>query len=326
MRVVRLALLLVAVGCLAVSGVTCRAYRRDLQEAEKRVMSGSRIAQTRCGPIEYASIGEGSPLLTVHGAGGGFDQALAFAPRLVDEEGLRGIFVSRFGYLRTPLPADASAEAQADAHACLLDALGIDRASVLGVSAGGPSALQFALRHPQRCSALILLVPAAFTPDDGGQRRTAPRATQFLDTVMRSDFAFWLAIHLARRSMIENVLGTPIDVANHASAAERQRLDMMLMNILPISRRRAGLLNDVAVVSTLKRPPLEQIKVPTLLISVEDDRYGTFRGARYTASQIPGARFVGYRDGGHLFVGHNEEVLTEIAAFLKTYGARGLPR
>jgi len=326
MHVIRFALLLLVVGCLAVSGVTCRAYRRDLQEAEKRVTSGSRIAQTRCGPIEYASIGKGSPLLMVHGAGGGFDQALAFASRFVNEEGYRGIFVSRFGYLRTPLPADASAEAQADAYACLLDVLGLDRVSVLGVSAGGPSALQFALRHQQRCSALILLVPAAFTPDDGGQRRAAPRATQFVDTVMRSDFAFWLAIHLARRSMIENVLGTPIEVADHASAAERQRLDMMLMNILPTSRRRAGLMNDAAVVSTLKRPPLEQVKVPTLLISVEDDRYGTFRGARYTAGGIPGARFVGYRDGGHLFVGHNEEVLTEISAFLKAFGVRGPPR
>lgn len=78
--------------------------------------------------------------------------------------GLRVIAVSRFGYLRTPLPADASAAAQADAHACVLDALGIRRAAVLGVSAGGPSALQFALRHPERTAALVLLVPAVYAP------------------------------------------------------------------------------------------------------------------------------------------------------------------
>jgi pimeloyl-ACP methyl ester carboxylesterase len=52
--------------------------------------------------------------------------------------------MSRFGYLRTPLPADASAAAQADAHACLLDALGIRRAAIVGASAGAPSAMQFA--------------------------------------------------------------------------------------------------------------------------------------------------------------------------------------
>ena len=54
---------------------------------------------------------------------GGFDQGLELGDGLV-RAGFRLIAPSRFGYLRTPLPADASAEAQADAHASLLDALG----------------------------------------------------------------------------------------------------------------------------------------------------------------------------------------------------------
>jgi len=321
MRIVRRVLVLLAVGCLAVVAFAYSAYRRDLQEAEKRIASGSQIAETRCGPIEYALIGEGLPLLTIHGAGGGFDQGVALASKLLGGGGFRGICPSRFGYLRTPLPDDASAEAQADAHACLLDALGIDRVAVLGISAGGPSALQFALRHPQRCSALVLMVPATFAPGEGGPRRSARPLTQILNTLMQSDFAFWLAIHLARRSMIENVLGTPVAVADRASPAERQELDTTLMNVLPVSRRWAGLLNDAAVVSTLRRPPLERIKVPALLISTEDDLYGTYRGAQYTASQIRGARFIGYRDGGHLLIGHGDDALKEIAAFVKEHGA-----
>ncbi len=56
--------------------------------------------------------------------------------------------MSRFGYLRTPMPADASAAAQTDAHMCLLDALGIRQAAIMGGSAGAPSALQMAIRHP----------------------------------------------------------------------------------------------------------------------------------------------------------------------------------
>jgi len=81
---------------------------------------------------------------------------MAFA-RALTERGIRVIAMSRFGYLRTPMPADASAAAQADAHLCLLDALGIRRAAVMGGSAGAPSALQMAIRHPDRVSALILL-------------------------------------------------------------------------------------------------------------------------------------------------------------------------
>ncbi len=54
----------------------------------------------------------GPPLLMVHGSGGGFDQGLDFARTLVPD-GYRVIVPSRFGYLRTPLPADASPMAQA---------------------------------------------------------------------------------------------------------------------------------------------------------------------------------------------------------------------
>jgi 2-hydroxy-6-oxonona-2,4-dienedioate hydrolase len=60
--------------------------------------------------------GEGPPGLVVHGAGGGYDQALAFGEPLA-RSGFHVITMSRFGYLRTPLPSDASSAAQADAHA-----------------------------------------------------------------------------------------------------------------------------------------------------------------------------------------------------------------
>jgi hypothetical protein len=59
------------------------------------------------------------PVLVVHGAGGGFDQGLHFGAPLA-AKGFQVIAMSRFGYLRTPLPAEASAAAQADGHVCLL--------------------------------------------------------------------------------------------------------------------------------------------------------------------------------------------------------------
>jgi len=119
------------------------AYHGDIDQAFKRISTRSQIVQTACGPIEYAIAGEGNPVLIVHGAGGGFDQGRDFAWDLTAAN-LRVIAMSRFGYLRTPLPANASAAAQADAHACLLDALGIRRAAIVDVSAGAPSSMQFA--------------------------------------------------------------------------------------------------------------------------------------------------------------------------------------
>ena len=303
---------------LAALGTTAYCYQRDLQRARDRLAAGSEIADTPCGPIEYATAGAGTAVLIVHGAGGGFDQGLELGAPLV-ERGFRVIAMSRFGYLRTPLPADASPAAQADAHACLLDALGIRRIAVLGASAGAPSAMQLALRHPQRLTALVLMVPAAYVPRPGGAPAlTRPRGPPWiLDVGLRSDFLFWAMSRLAHRVMIRAVLGTPPELVDRASPAERVRIEQMLDHILPVSPRRFGLLNEGVVVPALPRYPLEQIHTPTLIISAADDLYGTYEPARYTAAHIPGARFVGYSSGGHLLVGHQPEVTDELVRFLK---------
>jgi pimeloyl-ACP methyl ester carboxylesterase len=302
----------------AISGVVYSRYRRDIRQARARVSTGSEIANTVCGPIELAVAGEGPPVLVVHGAGGGYDQGLDFAKPLA-EQGFRTIAMSRFGYLRTPLPADASASAQADAHACLLDTLGIERAAVAAASAGAPSAMQFALRHPTRCGALVLLVPAAYAPrPHGAPPLQTPAQTEFLfSTALRFDLLFWAAMRCARSLMIEAILATPLAVVENASSEERTRLDQVLKHVLPISPRRQGLLNDAAIVSTLERYELERIAVPTLVIGIADCLFGTFAPARYTAEHTPGARFIQYETGGHLWVGHHREIVGEIAAFLK---------
>ena len=138
-------------------------FERDIKVASTKAAQGSQLIDTRCRPREYQEAGVGTPLLMVHGSGGEHDQGMAFANKLT-QRGIRVIAMSRFGYVRTPMPADASPAAQADAHVCLLDALGIPRAAVLGGSAGGPSALQMAIRHPDRVNALVLLVPLAYKP------------------------------------------------------------------------------------------------------------------------------------------------------------------
>jgi 2-hydroxy-6-oxonona-2,4-dienedioate hydrolase len=312
--------MLVLVGLLVagVCGIAYIGYQRDISQARERVSTGSQVAQTPCGPIEYAAIGAGKPVLVVHGAGGGYDQGLDFGKPLIDG-GFRVITMSRFGYLRTPLPTDASAAAQADAHACLLDALGIRRAAIIGASAGAPSSMQFALRHPDRCTALVLLVPAAYVSRPaGGPPMQTPAGTTFLfDTALKSDFLFWAATKLARQTVIRAILATPPTVVEKASADEQARVAQMLDHILPVSPRRHGLVNDAAVVSSLPRYELERIDVPTLVMSTADDLFGTFDTARYTAEHIPRARFASYPSGGHLLVGHQKEIWSEIVAFFK---------
>ena len=310
--------IVVLVLAAASAAATYGLYRRDLRVAHARLAGASELVTTRCGPIEYATLGTGPPLLVVHGAGGGFDQGLEIGAPIA-ALGFNVVAVSRFGYLRTPLPSDASAAAQADAHACLLDALGLERAAVLGISAGGPSAIELAVRHPHRVAALVLLVPATFVPrpDGAAPVRVPPGTRQLFDTALRSDFLFWTIRHAAPSLMHRAVLGTPPELVARATLAERTRVAAILDAILPVSERRLGLLNDAHVTTRLERAPLETIAVPTLTISVADDLYGTYDAARYTAEHIPGARFVGYTEGGHVFVGHEAKVVTTIASFLR---------
>ena len=289
----------------------------DIAAADTRAAQGSTLIETRCGPIEYQEAGAGVPLLVVHGSGGGHDQGMAFAGRLATR-GVRVIAMSRFGYLRTPMPADASAVTQADTHACLLDALGIERVGVLGYSAGAPSALQMAVGHPDRVNALILIVPIAYRPPVPGATSPAmePWADAMLMSVLGSDFLAWSGLHLARDRMIETLLATPPELLGTATPAERGRVNAMLDAILPVSRRAAGMREDTTVSRRPPRAPLEAILTPTLIVSARDDGYGTYASAKYTADRIAGSRFIGFEQGGHTLVGHNEDVMTAIVTLL----------
>lgn len=62
-----------------------------------------------------------------------------------------------------------------------------------------------------------------------------------------------------------------------------------MRNIEPISQREKGLRNDAAVAPLVPRYDLEQMAIPTLIVSAEDDLFGTFKGGRYTAEHIHGS-------------------------------------
>lgn len=297
------ALAIAALALLGAALVVRSRYERDLARAAERAAQGSVIVATHCGPIELQQAGQGLPLLVIHGSGGGHDQGMASARALI-RHGMRVIAMSRFGYLRTPRPADASPEAQADAHICLLDALGIGQAAVMGISAGGPSAMQTAIRHPGRVSALVLLVPLAWKP--GSVADSASPVSDDKDAwllrLLGSDFLFWSGLHVARDAIVRHVLATPPELVAAASQAERARIDDLAERILPVSARAAGLRDDTRLGKKLGPYALESVRAPTLVISARDDGFGTYAAAAYTASRIPGARFVGFDTGGHLLV------------------------
>jgi 2-hydroxy-6-oxonona-2,4-dienedioate hydrolase len=289
-----------------------RAYVSDVRVERARALSDGTIVQTSAGPIEYVTIGTGDPVLVVHGTGGGWDQGL-YASRGLAPFGFQLIAPSRFGYLGTPMPPDHSPRAEADAFAALLDELGIDRVAVMSFSAGTAPAVQFALQHPERVSALVLVVPGA-----GGMAPMVPKGPPawVMNVVLRYDLPMWLAMRLAPKVMYR-VVAVPASLVPGLAPADSVTLHESIRMILPVSLRRKGMINDAMNMSGwLPLFPLDSIAVPTLLVSAEDDLYQTMKVARRAAAIIPGAQLIGFETGGHLLLGRANEMWPRVASFL----------
>jgi pimeloyl-ACP methyl ester carboxylesterase len=116
------------------------------------------------GRVEYRLDRRGPAwVLLCHG--GHMRAGLALGEELFAELGYSVLVPSRPGYGRTPLRTGRSPAGFADAAAELCQRLGIERlVAVVGVSAGGPTAVTMAARHPRLVERLLLLGAVGFGP------------------------------------------------------------------------------------------------------------------------------------------------------------------
>jgi pimeloyl-ACP methyl ester carboxylesterase len=298
-------LFIVLLGIAAVGVTVTVRYRSEIRAVQEHIDSlSSQVVKTNCGPIEYAQVGEGYPVLSIHGNGGGFDQGLSLAQTYLGE-GFQIIAPSRFGYLDSPLTAGATPAQQADAYACLLDALDIEQAAIFTTSAGVTSSIQFALRHPERLSAMVL-----HSPNAPGKVEVQLPPQPVFRAMLRSDLLYWLV----GTNMLSMFVPKDLPLTNEMSAEIRQAA----LSVLPSSRRANGMVFDTFFGNQeINHYPLEQVSTPTLVVSAVDDPAALHENARTLAARIPGARLVAIADGGHLMLGHTKEVKLEITQFLQ---------
>jgi pimeloyl-ACP methyl ester carboxylesterase len=292
-------------------------YGREIRTARQTLNSlGSQVIDTDCGPIEYAQVGQGSPILAIHGTMGGFDQGLVIAkPAIV--AGYQVISVSRFGYLRTPLPADASVDKQADAYACLLDSLGIKKLAIITTSGGATSTIRFATRYPEKVSALILVSPAA-----PGPVKVSPPPKAVFET-LRSDFVWWAMITYLQTTT-QTIIGVPKGFPLTPELEVEVKND--LVQSLPISDRINGSIFDnysvdsefYDEISATSPYSVNKIQVPVLVINALDDPYANPENVRVMTETFPNAQLVVFPNGGHELLGHADEVNMEITGFLSS--------
>ena len=292
-----------------------RYYKENLS-ARSRLLTGSQLYKTSAGEVEAALIGHGSTVLISHGSGGGYDMGLWLAQLIGGQ--FQYVAPSRFGYLRTPVPLNAAPEAQADAYAALLDTLNISSVIIIGLSAGGPSALQFALRHSGRCRGLIMLSAAS---------RPVPPLPPILRAIypfmLKSDFIPWLFYALAPHAVFQaNGVSRALLAQIRFEREKMHSLEELYQTTFPTTPRREGMINDMQQLTNFPSYPLELITVPTLVVHAVNDPIIPIESGEFSAQTLPNAQFIRLEDGGHFAcVTHREETIPIVQGFLMRNGA-----
>jgi pimeloyl-ACP methyl ester carboxylesterase len=299
-----------ALDAMRVRHLTRTGYHEDMRRARDRLKAfPAQRLMTPFGTIEYADHGEGVPLLVAHGVLGCHVDTVDGWWANLPGPGYRVIGPSRFGYFGSTLPAGATPARQADAYELLLDHLGVDRAVVLGFSAGSASVLEFARRHRQRTLGLILASCRL-----GGGVSPGKAFAPLLRLAYGADWLFWTFKELMPDSY-SRMMGIPKRYRPSPQQAKEIAAGRDLL--FPLKPRREGAMFDGFVSNpAADRFPLEQLSTPTLVVSARDDPLAPHRFAAQAAARIPNAQLVSIDSGGHWFMGRDAVVRNAITCFV----------
>ena len=287
----------IALALIAVLVSASAAYLWDMNRAYVRVRAKGTVISSPYGDIEYTEGGSGPPVLVIHGSGGGYDQGELMVRAVLGEQ-FHWIAPSRFGYLRSTFRDGATFDDQAHAYAYLLDRLGVKKVAVVTLSHGGPSALLFAVLHPERVSSLTLISAGVASSTEQDQAQ-ANQKGEMLVTIYKHDPLYWVITKLFKKQFME-LMGGDDAVITGLNTEQRELVEQIIDYMNPASPRSAGAAFDNKAVMPNER--ISAIRAPTLIFHAADDTLQLYHNAKFAASNIPGARLVRFEKGGHLLI------------------------
>jgi pimeloyl-ACP methyl ester carboxylesterase len=287
----------IVIGGIVVGVLVSAAYLWDMHRAYERVRGKGTVIPSPYGDIEYTAGGSGPDILVIHGSGGGYDQGELIVQTILSEQ-FHWMTPSRFGYLRSTFHEVATFDDQAHAYAYLLDQLGVKKVAVVALSHGGPSALLFAVLHPERVSSLTLIscgVASSATQDQA----QANQKGDMLKTIYKYDSLYWAITKLFKKQFME-LMGANDAVIAGLTSEQRELAEHLIDYMNPVSLRAAGVTFDNKAMLPGER--IAVIRAPTLILHATDDTLQLYHNAEFAASTIPGAKLVRFESGGHLLM------------------------
>jgi pimeloyl-ACP methyl ester carboxylesterase len=246
-------------------------------------------------PVNTIELGEGPPIVFVHGLSGSWQNWLEQLPVLADEHRVLALDLPGFGY--SPMPREEiSIAGYARLLDRLLDALDISAAAVVGNSMGGFVGAELAIAYPQRVERLVLVSAAGLSTHND------PRTVR--------------SIPALRRTQRLLAMGTAWFASKSDVVARRPRLREATMNLvvrhpgrLPAALaaeqlRGAGKPGFIPALEALigydVRERLPEIACPTLIVWGDRDQLINVRDADVFEELIPNSRKVIFEDTGHM--------------------------
>jgi pimeloyl-ACP methyl ester carboxylesterase len=276
-----------------IQGIRCIHGSHKAQE--KRLTYETKVANLAYGQMTYVDEGEGEIILSVHGIFGGYDQAYDSVKNRASKNRL--LAPSRFGYLGSSVKGEGTPAEQAAAFEEFLDDLEVDQVFVLATSAGGTPAIRFALDHPERVKGLILYCSAMPVPE----KPEIYLEYQAPPEPLLSDYGMYLISPL-----MPPLLGMPASTVK---------------TIQPIAERKIGVVLDGKLTNpdmerNFEQYPIEELKVPVLILHSEDDPVASFEKVEAVRHRFPDLTLVSFPDGGHMMSGHSEAIDAALEDFL----------
>ncbi len=172
----------------------------------------------------------------------------------------------------------------------VVDAVGVERFPLLGISQGGGVAVAYVVRHPERVSHLILYGAFAL----GGKKR-APAEKEMRDAMTTLIRLGWGADNPSFRQIFTGrfMPGGTHEQADYFNELQRKTTSA------ECAARYFDVVNDFDITELLSK-----VKAPTLVMHVRDDLMVPLEAGRQLAAGISGARFIALPGRNHLFLEH----------------------
>lgn len=203
---------------------------------------------------------------------------------------------------RVPLSELPTLEQRMEDVRAVMDAVGSERAVLIGVSEGGPMCSLFAATYPEKTSALVMIgTYAKRIRDDEYPWAPTPEQREAFFELMRREWGGPVGIEERAPSMAA-------DAGFRDWWATYLRMGASPGAAVALTKMNAGI--DV-------RNVLPSIRVPSLVIHRAGDMCLKVEEGRFVAGKIPGSKYVELGGIDHLpFVGDQKEILDEIEEFL----------